>query len=293
MEVKIFGPRGSLPSPGPAMNRYGGNTSCVHVTLADGTTVVLDAGTGIRNVPVGDAASPPRVHILLTHLHLDHIQGLLFFSPLFRPDAEVTIWGPSAPGVPLRNRIARYLSAPLTPIEVRELPCRLDFRNCPISEWSIGSARIRAEAVIHRGPTLGYRIDDGGASLCYVPDHEPAMLGNIDEVEASWLSGHSLASGVDLLIHDCQYTDAEYPSHYGWGHSALSHTLVFAKRTDARGLLLFHHDPYHTDEQLDSILEAARGRWQALGRPRESLAMAVEGAEISIGSHTSPAAARM
>ncbi len=265
------------------MIRYGGNTSCVLVTLSDGTNVVLDAGTGIRNVPSGLGEAGEPVHILLTHLHLDHIQGLLFFSPLFRSDAEVTIWGPSAPGVSLENRIGRYLSAPLTPVEVRELPCRLDFRNCPVSEWTIGSSRIRAEAVAHRGPTLGFRIEDAGASLCYVPDHEPAIVGAVDQLEPEWLSGFSLATGADLLIHDCQYSDDEYPSHFGWGHSALSDALRFGARTGAVRTMLFHHDPYHTDDQLDALYDVALEQWQELGRDRDSLQMAVEGAKLNVG----------
>jgi ribonuclease BN (tRNA processing enzyme) len=261
------------------MVRYGGNTSCVWVTLSDGTQLVLDAGTGIRHVPA-TLADSGHIHVLLTHLHLDHIQGLLFFSPLFKAESEITIWGPSAPGMSLRNRIARYLSAPLTPVEVRELPCRLDFRNCPVSEWQIGSARIRAEAVVHRGPTLGFRIEDEGVSLCYLPDHEPALIAPIDELEPNWLSGHSLAREADLLLHDCQYTDTEYPAHYGWGHSASSHALSFANRCAARRTLLFHHDPYHTDDNLDETFEATLEQWAGLGGDPASLAMAVEDSEL-------------
>jgi ribonuclease BN (tRNA processing enzyme) len=266
------------------MVRYGGNTSCVQVTLADGTRLVLDAGTGIRNLPAELGREGGHIHVLLSHLHLDHIQGLLFFEPLFQPEAEVTIWGPSAPGRSLQDRIGRYLSAPLTPVEVRELPCQLDFRDCPVTEWDIGSARIRAETVTHRGPTLGFRIEDAGASLCYLPDHEPALVGAITGLESEWISGYSLAHGVDLLIHDCQYTDAEYPRHLGWGHSAVSHTLQFASRCGARDTLLFHHDPSHTDDVLDAILESARRDWSGLGEDPDRLAMASERLEVTIGA---------
>ena len=282
MLVRVWGARGSLPSPGADMVRYGGNTSCVGVTLSDGTHVVLDAGTGIRNMPAGLGQDGRPIHVLLSHLHLDHIQGLLFFAPLFEPTAEVTIWGPTLPGRSLEASIGRYLSAPLTPVELRELPCRLDFRECPVTEWSIGPARIRADAVTHRGPTLGFRIEDAGTSLCYLPDHEPALIGPIQTLEPEWISGHSLADAADLLIHDCQYTDAEYEQHLGWGHSALSHALQFAHAVRARRTLLFHHDPYHGDDMLDAMLVAARGDWSALGNDPGQLAMASEHLEIPV-----------
>jgi phosphoribosyl 1,2-cyclic phosphodiesterase len=283
MRVKICGARGSVPSPGPDKVAYGGNTSCVDVELSDGTRLILDAGTGIRNLPsdLGRAGEP--VHILLTHLHLDHIQGLLFFAPLFEPRAEITIWGPSAPGLSLKQRLGRYLSAPLTPIDIRELPAQLDFRTCPVSAWDIGPARIQAEPVTHRGPTLGFRIEENGTSLCYLPDHEPALLASLDELEPQWISGFSLARGVSMLIHDSQYTDIEYPEHYGWGHAAVSHALTFAARCDAAQTLLFHHDPQHGDDQLDSVLEDALRRWRDLGRDDGTLAMAHEGDELSVG----------
>jgi ribonuclease BN (tRNA processing enzyme) len=263
------------------MVRYGGNTSCVHVTLSDGTNLVLDAGTGIRNLPE-ELGAGGHIHLLLTHLHLDHIQGLLFFSPLFRAESEITIWGPAAPGLPLRDRIGRYLSAPLTPVEVREPPCQLDFKNCPVSDWRIGSARIRAEAVAHRGPTLGFRIEDEDGSLCYLPDHEPALIGPLDELEPEWISGLSLAREADLLLHDCQYTDDEYPAHYGWGHSSVAHALAFARRSDARRTLLFHHDPFHSDDQLDEVGADASQRWQARGGDPDRLGMATEGSELRL-----------
>jgi phosphoribosyl 1,2-cyclic phosphodiesterase len=282
MELRICGSRGSVPSPGAEKLRYGGNTSCVYVELQDGTHLILDAGTGIRELPASLGTSGGHVHILLTHLHLDHIQGLLFFAPLFEPRARITIWGPAAPGVSLKTRIARYLSAPLTPIDVRELPSELDFRNCPVTEWDIGDARIRAEAVTHRGPTLGFRIEEQGSTLCYLPDHEPELLGPIDHLEPQWISGYSLAREATLLIHDCQYTDAEYPSHYGWGHSAVSHALRFADRCNASRTLLFHHDPQHTDDDLDAAFADAQVHWRQIGRSAKDLAIASDGDELTV-----------
>ena len=282
MQVKVWGTRGSLPTPGPDMVRYGGNTSCVQVTLSDGTNLVLDAGTGIRNLPAELGSSTGPIHILLTHLHLDHIQGLLFFAPLFRPGAEVTIWGPAVAGLSLERRIARYLSAPLAPVEIRELPCRLDFRNCPRSQWSIGSAQLTAAAVTHRGPTLGFRIEDTDGSLCYLPDHEPAIIGDIDMLGPEWLSGSGLAREVDLLLHDCQYTDAEYAARVGWGHSSLTQALQFARRVSARRTLLFHHDPAHTDDQLDAMLDEARTLWTTGGGAKGEIGMTTESLDVTV-----------
>ena len=285
MQIKIWGARGSVPSPGADRLRYGGNTSCVQVTLSDGTQLILDAGTGIRSMPADIVGASRHVHILLTHLHLDHIQGLLFFPPLFDAEAQVTIWGPSAPsGMSLRSRVARYLSAPLTPVDIRELPCELDFRSCPVSEWDIGPARIRAEAVTHRGPTLGFRIEDAATTLCYLPDHEPALIGPLPDLESQWISGYSLAREATLLMHDGQYTDAEYPMHYGWGHSAVSDALAFADRCGAENTLLFHHDPGHSDDQLDAVSEAATARWVELGREAETIGMAHEGDELTVAA---------
>lgn len=281
MKVKVWGARGSVPAPGPQMNRYGGNTSCVQVTLDSGTELILDAGTGIRTLGLGLTASP-KVNLLLTHLHLDHIQGLMFFPPCFRSDAEITIWGPASPEASLEDRIARYISAPLSPVEIRELPCSVSFLDTPATEWELGGATIRAEAVTHRGPTLGYRITEGEVSVCYIPDHEPALGTPLRQLEPDWISGFDLARDADLLIHDCQYTDEEYPGHIGWGHSAIGDTLAFADMVGARHLLLFHHDPLHADEFLDGLHSVAREQWAALGRDAALVTMAMEGAETTV-----------
>ncbi len=220
MKVKVWGARGSVPAPGPKMNRYGGNTSCVQLTLDSGEDLILDAGTGIRTLGL-DLVTAPKVNILLTHLHLDHIQGLMFFPPCFRSGVEITIWGPASPEASLEDRVARYISAPLSPVEVRELPCSVSFRDTPPSEWQVGSATIHTEAVNHRGPTLGFRITEGDTTLCYIPDHEPALGASLADLEPEWISGYDLARDADLLIHDCQYTDEEYPEHIGWGHSRI------------------------------------------------------------------------
>jgi phosphoribosyl 1,2-cyclic phosphodiesterase len=282
VKVKVWGARGSVPAPGPEMIRYGGNTSCVELGLSDGSTLIIDAGTGIRGLGVGIASELPKINILLTHLHLDHIQGLMFFAPCFSSKSKITIWGPASPEASLEARISRYISAPLSPVEVRELPCEVSFLDTPASEWEIGSAKIRAEAVTHRGPTLGYRISDADTTLTYISDHEPALGAPLDTLEPEWISGYDLARGTDLLIHDCQYADEEYGDHVGWGHSKLSDTLMFARRVEARRLMLFHHDPLHTDEFLDEFHEKARLRWASLGGDPAMLEMAMERQQLEV-----------
>jgi phosphoribosyl 1,2-cyclic phosphodiesterase len=282
MRVTVWGARGSIPAPGPETMRYGGNTSCVELTLSDGSTLILDAGTGIRNLGRSLPCDERPVTILLTHLHMDHIQGLMFFAPAFSAASEITIWGPASPGTSLQERIARYISAPLTPLEVRELPSRLCFREALALQWTIGCAQIRAQAVNHRGPTLGYRIQDGEQVVCYIPDHEPGLGAPIDALGQEWISGVDLAHGADLLIHDCQYTDREYPAHVGWGHCPLSHALTFADRVAAARVLLFHHDPLHDDDTLDTLGAEARERWVALGGNPGAIDVAAERCTIEL-----------
>jgi phosphoribosyl 1,2-cyclic phosphodiesterase len=283
MKIKIWGARGSIPAPGPETMRYGGNTSCVEVTLEDGNTLILDAGTGIRNLGLVLPRIERPVHVLLTHLHLDHIQGLMFFAPAFRPESEIVIWGPASPEATLRDRIGRYISAPLAPVEVRELPS-LVFREAEPTEWRIGSARVIAQSVTHRGPTLGFRIEEGDTTLTYIPDHEPGLGAPLDQLEDEWISGFDLANGASMLIHDCQYTDEEYPNHVGWGHSPMTDALTFAHRAHVKRLLLFHHDPLHSDEFLDALGRDVESRWQELGGSRDQVELASERREIVLGA---------
>ncbi len=175
MKVTLWGTRGSLPSPGPETARYGGNTSCLQVVGSDGTLLVLDAGTGIRRLGMNVPDSQRQVHILLTHLHLDHVQGLGFFRPLDDPDFEVHIWGPRSATRNLRTRLSRYLSPPLFPIHLRDLPCTLVLHDIGSAQFSIGEFAITSAMVCHPGPTLGYRIASQGAVLTYLPDHEPPL----------------------------------------------------------------------------------------------------------------------
>jgi ribonuclease BN (tRNA processing enzyme) len=200
----------------------------------------------------------PRIDLLLTHLHMDHIQGLGFFEPLNRPGQEVHIWGPPSTTLNLRSRLARYLSPPLFPIRLRDLPCHLTLHDVPLGCFAIGGLQITAALVLHPGPTVGYRITDGGASLAYLPDHEPALGVNHFPGEPDWTSGFELAAGVELLIHDAQYTPDEYAAHVGWGHSTLPQAIAFATRVGVKRLIPFHHNPAHSDDVLDRLFADIR-----------------------------------
>lgn len=256
MKVRFWGTRGSIASAGPETARYGGNTSCVEVVGADGTRIVLDAGTGIRPLGVAIGTAGTRIDVLLSHLHMDHIQGLGFFGPLFQPGVDAHIWGPPSATLDLRARLSRYLSPPLFPVQLRDLASRFELHNAPEEPVVIGGLEIRAAAVVHPGPTVGYRITEGTTSIAYLPDHEPALGPRPFPDDDAWTSGHDLAADVDLLIHDCQYLPEERAARIGWGHSSTVEAAAFAGRARARQLALFHHDPSHDDAEIDGMVEA-------------------------------------
>jgi phosphoribosyl 1,2-cyclic phosphodiesterase len=289
MEARVWGCRGSLAAPGADTVRYGGNTSCLEVRLESGHTLVLDAGTGMRALGVAmEEQEVDGLHVLLTHLHLDHLQGLGFFRPLFRPNLDVHLWGPSSPVQSLAERIAIYLSPPLFPVRLADIPARLTFHDAPEDAVTIGSATVRAAKVTHQGPTVGYRIEEAGKVLVYLPDHEPSLGVRLADQPSEWISGYEVAHDADVLFHDAQYGDHEYPHHVGWGHSCVEHALAFARKADVGAVVLFHHDPYHTDDELEALLADARRHWagsdDTLCLAREGLAVVLDDAGVRLKS---------
>jgi phosphoribosyl 1,2-cyclic phosphodiesterase len=257
VRARLWGTRGSIAVSSADTVRYGGNTAAVELLCAGGRIVVLDGGSGIRAMAT-HPDSATRVDILLSHLHMDHVQGLPFFTPLLDPEVEVHVWGPVSTTRTLRERITRYLSPPLFPVRVRELP-NVFFHDVLPGSFQLGSISVTADLICHPGATLGYRLEEEGSILAYMPDHEPA-LGNPSFPDSpEWTSGYALAEGVDVLIHDAQYNDAEYSAKVGWGHSSITHLHAFAEMTRPRRLVTFHHDPSHSDEALDDLHERLRG----------------------------------
>jgi phosphoribosyl 1,2-cyclic phosphodiesterase len=278
MQARVWGCRGSVAAPGAETLRYGGNTSCIEVRLDSGHALILDAGTGMRALGVAIDRDPvEELHILLTHLHLDHLQGLGFFRPLFRTGVDVHLWGPASPVQSLADRIATYLSPPLFPVRLADIPAHLTFHDAPEQQVTIGSATVRAAKVTHQGPTVGYRIEEHGKALVYLPDHEPSLGVHLSDEPSAWISGHDVAHDADVLLHDAQYRDHEYPHHVGWGHSCIEHAMAFARKAKVGTVVLFHHDPYHTDDDLDALLGEARRSWYGAD---EELCLAHEGMTI-------------
>jgi phosphoribosyl 1,2-cyclic phosphodiesterase len=295
MKVTLWGTRGSLASPGPDTARYGGNTSCVEVQGRDGTVLILDAGTGIRRLGLVLPRTLRRVDVLLTHLHMDHIQGLAFFRLLRTPGVEVHIWGPASATLSLRARLTRYLSPPLFPVFLRDMQSTLFLHEVPFGsaprslrsgtsqgrlygDFEVGEFRVSSALVCHPDPTVGYRIAASGAVLTYLPDHEPALGVDRFPWSRDWTSGVGLARDADLLIHDAQYTGDEYMERIGFGHSSVPQAFAFAKMAEARHLVPFHHDPAHTDDDLDRLMAET----MASARPQFAVTPGVEGGTFDL-----------
>lgn len=254
--VEFFGVRGSHPTPVPENLRYGGNTSCV-VIYSDLDTeknypIILDLGTGL----VRFAASQPldgsfNGTALLTHLHFDHIQGLPFFAPIDRKGARLSIYGPSEAGASLAHNLGTLIGSPFFPVVLSDLSGEILIETLDGNELVLdqpGKPKVTPHLVDHTNATLGYRVEVDERVIVYVPDHQAPKSGL--EIKDSVLE---LSEGADLLIHDAQYTQAEFSQKSHWGHSTYDYALSVAVRADARMLAFFHHDPRRSDGELDRI----------------------------------------
>ena len=251
------------------------------VAVGDEPPIILDLGTGLR--PLGreletryGTGEPIMLTALLTHLHWDHIIGLPFCAPLLKPGTHIEIYGPPQIGGTLHEVIDRVVIPPFFPVQVKELHSSIDFREVDEDDFAIGSAKVRVRRVPHVGTTLGFRIEADGASLAFVSDHQtPADHQTVDP------SVLELCDGADLLIHDGQYTEAEFATKSNWGHSTVGYAVHVAAEAGARRLSLFHHDPDHTDEILDRLVDTALS---APGASRlEGITGAAEGSTIELG----------
>ena len=234
--------------------RYGGNTASVILEAEDEAPIMLDLGTGIRTWGLTQPTDGSfRASALVTHIHFDHVQGLPFFPPIDRVGAEIDIYGPAQGGGSLREVFSEFMKPPYFPVEYTDLRGDIRWHDVLEDDFVVGTAKVKSRPVPHCGPTVGYRIDWAGRSVAYLSDHQaPLSLEGVDDAVLE------LCDGVDVLIHDAQYTPEEFEIKSHWGHCTVDYAVLVAKEAGARKLVLFHHDPAHNDDQMDALLEGAR-----------------------------------
>lgn len=260
MQVKFWGTRGSIPSPGNKTIRYGGNTSCVEIRSDSGTLIILDCGTGLRHL--GDSLlennkKPIEGHILLGHTHWDHIQGLPFFKPIFIPTNQWDIYAPHEFENSLHGTLANQMKYPYFPVAFNELASKIRFHELVEGEMMIGDIHVQTFFLNHNALTLGYRLEVDGATVVYSTDHEPSSYRAAVYGELSDQDRHHIdfLSGADLVIHDAQYLSHEYKDKIGWGHSTVEYVMAVCRAAGVKKVALTHHDPMRDDAAIDQIVK--------------------------------------
>src|SRR4029450_5895686 len=267
MEIRFWGTRGSIPTPGPTTAHYGGNTSCVELRVSDGTVILLGWGTGAR--PLGQKRPQEgsrRIHLLIGHTHCDHIHGFPFFTPAALPESELNIYAPVGFQRSLEDALAGQMQYSYFPVKLDDLSGHIHFTELEEGLFRIGDVLVETQYLNHTAPTIAYRISHGGATLAYVTDHEPfwSSPGNLFQHPGDQRHIEFLKD-ADLVIHDAQYTEEEYRTKRGWGHSTIDYATDVTIAAKARQLALFHHDPVHDDEMITTLEEYARDRIRTAG----------------------------
>ncbi len=285
MRVRFWGTRGSIAAPGPTTATYGGNTACVEVRASDGTVIVLDCGTGARDLGfhlVRTMPPPVRLHLFISHTHWDHIQGFPFFVPAFLPGSELNIYAPIGFQRSLEEAMAGQMEYAYFPVKLRDLRSRIHYTELDEGFFRVGAVLVETQYLNHTAPTIAYRLSCGGATVAYVTDHEPfwSPPGRVsqhpgDERHIAFLKG------ADLVIHDAQYTEEEYRNKIGWGHASIEYAVDVAAAAGVRQLVLFHHDPAHDDQTLQRMESAARARAAVRAEGLDVLA-GREGLEVEV-----------
>jgi len=277
MRIKLHGTRGAYPTSSRETQKLGGKTPCIEI-IEKNERLILDAGTGILNIDFDSYYTSVRIDILLTHLHMDHIQGLGFFKPIFATNKEIHIWGPGGSSYTLKDRLNRFLSPPLFPVMLRDIPSKLVIHELPNEPFKLGKFLITSKFVCHPGPTVGFRIQFGSKSVTYIPDHEPMLSSQHLFKEDNWISGFDLCKNTDLLVHDSQYSSGEYENKAGWGHCSMEIAAELSARARARRLVMFHHDPEQTDRDRTKIFR----KFLSTHRYDFPIELAVQGHEIEV-----------
>lgn len=251
INIAFHGVRGSTPCCCPTLQRYGGNTSCVSIESEGADPIVLDCGTGIRMFGASLADEACEVDVLVTHLHWDHVQGLPFFAPLKFPDTRFTVYGPGEDGESFGASFSRFMTPPFFPVETAQLSATITFDDALDREFRLGDTDVMARPVPHTGTTAGFRVTRNGVSVAYIPDHQEP----IDDPTHVAPSVLELCRGVDVLIHDAQFTADELAAKADWGHSTPEYAVEVARQAGVKMLVLFHHDPAHDDDMVDEIAQ--------------------------------------
>ena len=285
MYVRFWGTRGSIATPGPQTSHYGGNTACVEVRSDDGTLIMLDCGTGARELGLHLLRAherPLRLHLLISHTHWDHIQGFPFFDPAFLPDTELHLYAPRDFQQSLEEALAGQMHYAYFPVKLADLRSRIHYTALEEGFCWVGKVRVETQYLNHTAPTLAYRLSSDGTTIAYVTDHEPFWHSTDRVFHHPGDQRHiEFLKGADLIIHDAQYTQEEYRAKVGWGHSTLEYATDVALAAGAARLALFHHDPGHDDRTMKGIEEAMRHRVAAHEGALEVFA-ATEGLKLQV-----------
>ena len=285
MRVRFFGTRGSIATPGPHTLRYGGNTSCTEVQSSAGTLVILDMGTGaaVLGRELMARGEPSRGHILISHTHWDHIQGIPFFAPLFVPGFEWDIYGPRGLHQGLRQTLAGQMQSTYFPVTLEQLGATIRYRELVEGRLRIGDIEVTCRYLNHPALTLGYRLEADGAALVYACDHEPhshALATGVGDFLGEDRRHAEFLAGADLVVHDAQYRASEYPQKIGWGHSTIEYACAVARLAKVGQLALTHHDPMRDDAAIDALVDSLRTEGFRLAGPH--IVAAAEGHEVEL-----------
>ena len=258
LQLRFWGTRGSLPSPGPLTQKYGGNTPCTELRIGD-MILIIDAGTGIREL--GNSlmrefkGKPVQAHVFIGHTHWDHIQGLPFFTPIYIPNNKFTIYGVHGTSQSFSDILSAQMSATYFPVAMKELASKIEVVELS-RVTNLGPVKVSYHYLNHPGITVGYRIESKDWTVSYISDHEPYGKlndrGDFSDKEDAAIA--QFVSGSDLLICESQYTDEEYKLKRSWGHSTFTDVVNLAVKAQVKQLALFHHDPSHTDEMMDRFV---------------------------------------
>jgi phosphoribosyl 1,2-cyclic phosphodiesterase len=290
MHVRFFGTRGSIATPGPHTLRYGGNTSCVEVRSNSGTLIVLDMGTGaaVLGRELMGRGGPLRGHVLISHTHWDHIQGIPFFAPLFVPGNEWDIYAPRGFGQTLRDTLAGQMQYSYFPVGLEQLGATIRYHELVEGWLRVGDVEVTSRYLNHPALTLGYRLEADGVAVVYACDHEPhsrMLATGAGDISGEDRRHAEFLADADLVVHDAQYLASEYPEKVGWGHSTVEYAVAVARSAGVKQLALTHHDPKRDDAAIDGLVDSLRsGALRAAG---PHIFAAAEGQEMELSATSS------